>query len=788
MRWWEQLDAPVLGRYRIERLLGEGGMARVFLATDVRADRPVAFKTPKLESFPPESVDELLGRFKREFRSMASDPIQGVIPIYESGEFTDDAGVVRPFLAMQYLSGGSLGDLLGGHIGQRTHRQTLGEVLDWLVPIARTVDRLHARKYLHRDIKPDNILFNSDGDPFLADLGIVGSLDPGMGGSMLGSTSMGVLGSPGSPGYQSPESIQADPALRNITASDQFSLAVTVYEALAGKLPVDAGTNQAWYGALMHWSPMPLSMHCPDLPAAASDAVMKAMSAQPSGRFTTCSEFAKALGAASEAPRVAPGAALSPLQTHAKPAQERTEAAARPTPPPAKPTREPWSNLARARIGAGIIAVVVVSVGLALGWAGSPPTGEDGLPTSGASPEPVASAGVESATTPPDPVQPEVEGPPWAVGFAADKSDLAPEAKRILDAAIAFLRRTPDARVLITGHADPTEGSAPYAMRMSERRAESVREHLVGNGIDGARLRSEARGRSRPLRPGVLADGTTDHAAVGANRRVELTLDTTPAPDTALAAASAPDAPDKESAPDRPEAKPSRADMKNCPAPFQELGVEQSIIACTNIIDLPGVGAANKTFALLHRGRNHAINEDYASADKDFSLAIELAPTSALRASALDARGKARLKAGKTDAGESDLAKARQSGAVATVKPISTGERSFLGTDWKRCLAYASSADGGELLYALSEVMDVRPTPRFLEQIQNEQPHRPVLLAAGAKPETIAFACTSMNTFPKDAREEMDRTLAKFLSDSRGRFSRTRKLESTWTVRGTGRE
>jgi serine/threonine protein kinase len=358
MRWWERQDAPVLGRYRIDRLLGEGGMARVFLATDLRNDRPVAFKTPKLESFPPEFVAELLARFSREFRSQAQDPIQGVIPIHESGEFTDADGVVRPFLVMQYLSGGSLGDLIGGDIGRRAHRQTLGEVLDWLVPIARTVDRLHARKYLHRDIKPDNILFNSDGDPFLADFGVVGSLDPSLDGATLSSGTMGALSSPGSPGYQSPESIQADPALRNVSASDQFSLAVTVYEALAGVLPAQVSTHQQWFGALMHWAPIPLSTPCPDLPKAASDVVMKAMAAQPRERFASCSEFAKALAVAVNAAQAVPAARAS----QAPPMPAAPVAG----PPPASRSRRP--------LGIGLGVVALLAVGLYVAWPGADPS------------------------------------------------------------------------------------------------------------------------------------------------------------------------------------------------------------------------------------------------------------------------------------------------------------------------------------------------------------------------------------------------------------------------------
>ena len=562
MRWWEQLDAPVLGRYRIDRLLGEGGMARVFLATDVRADRPVAFKTPKIESFPPESVNELLSRFSREFRAQASDPIQGVIPIYESGEFTDDDGVVRPFLAMQYLPGGSLGDALGGDIGRRVHRQTLGEVLDWLVPIARTIDRLHARKYLHRDIKPDNILFNSDGDPFLADLGIVGSLDPALGGTAMGSTALGVLGSPGSPGYQSPESIQADPALRNITASDQFSLAVTVYEALAGKLPMAASTNQAWYGALMHWSPTPLSVPCPDLPAAASDAVMKAMDAQASGRFVSCSEFAKSLvAAAGEAP-VIPEASLTP-----SPASPPIDAARVRPAAPAPERRAPMSMLTKARIGSAVMAVVVLGTGLALGWnISTPPPGDSsvvsnaataiattatgttdqdagaGVPLTGLEAQ-LQDAGMDCRSdTDGDGVHDcidlclaTVRGAPVGkdgcartsafalrtLEFEPGQIDLTEAHKLALDEASVFLQAHPASRVEVAGHADSAEGHGLAGeLRLSKGRANTVLEYLVVKGVQRRRLQAADLGVTGQLKFEMKTGGAPESEDMAKRRHV----------------------------------------------------------------------------------------------------------------------------------------------------------------------------------------------------------------------------------------------------------------------------
>jgi serine/threonine protein kinase len=137
-------------------------------------------------------------------------------------------------------------------------------VLSWLRPVAATLDRLHARMYLHRDVKPDNILFNADGDPFLADFGIATALN------RMGATDTlaSVLDStgPGSPGYQSPESLRNE----KFATSDQFSLAVTVYEALTGRLPMPTTTREGWSAALANWKPTPLTELLPTLPAAAA--------------------------------------------------------------------------------------------------------------------------------------------------------------------------------------------------------------------------------------------------------------------------------------------------------------------------------------------------------------------------------------------------------------------------------------------------------------------------------------------------------------------------------------
>jgi serine/threonine-protein kinase len=302
MNWWEELQTPVIGKYCIERLHGEGGMAQVFVARTVEGVvRQVAVKVPKIDEIAPKLLPQLLRRFRKEIEAQAAEPIPNIAPMLDAGEFKDSNGVSRPFLVMPFLGGGSLGDRLGGVVGQRTNRQTLAEVIEWSLPIARALDALHGSKppRLHRDVKPDNILFNTSGAAFLSDFGIATTLEDiqtasGYGSLGSGSTLASVGGAPGSPGYQSPESI----AGVRTPASDQFSLAIAAYEALSGRLPTRASNRDTYIQELKDWKPIPLSQHCPDLPAAVVDAVMKGMSRDVKDRHSSCTEFAKTLEAA----------------------------------------------------------------------------------------------------------------------------------------------------------------------------------------------------------------------------------------------------------------------------------------------------------------------------------------------------------------------------------------------------------------------------------------------------------------------------------------------------------
>lgn len=577
MNWWERLDGPLLGRYRIERVLGEGGMARVFVATDLKFNRQVAIKTPKLESFPPDRAAELLKRFTREFRSQAEDPIHGVVPVYDAGEVVDGDGVSRPILVMQYLTGGSLSQRLGGRVGARTHRQTLSEVLEWLLPIAAAIDSVHQRRFLHRDIKPDNILFNRDERPFLADFGVVGMLDTstGLESSTLGPGATGASQPPGSPGYQPPESIRADGMTNKSPASDQFSLAITVYEALSGVLPVQVGTSAEWYGALMHWSPTPLAQHCPQLPLAAADAVMKAMSLHTSDRFLSCSDFARAIDRASAAhlasapPHVAAPPPLRPAPTASSMPPVATLAV------PRKP-RGPFF------VGALVGALLLIAVawnyyqtmyapatqdppppaevaasadsatdGIEIAPASEVLTVDSGEPLPPAAPATLATPAAATVATAAGGLAPATlvaraascesrdsdndgvgdcddmcefsSGPPARHGcqvsklhvvyFQFDRTELDADAAAVLESVVAAARADPPSRLLVSGHS-----SGGDAHGISERRARSVADFLASGGIDTSRLTTRGLEFSRP------ASVINDESGWAMNRRVEILL------------------------------------------------------------------------------------------------------------------------------------------------------------------------------------------------------------------------------------------------------------------------
>ena len=267
------LQSALADRYLFERELGRGGMAMVYLAHDLRHDRPVALKVLRPElaaSLGPE-------RFLQEIRIAARLHHPHILPVHDSGEA---AG--RLWYTMPYVEGESL--------RQRMARQ--GPLpLDQAVRIATQVlgalGYAHAHDVIHRDIKPENLLLTQDGNTLVADFGIARAL--GKGDDQLTQTGMSV----GTPAYMSPEQAVGE---RHLDArTDIYSLGVVVYEMLAGEPPYTGATAQAILARRFAEAPRPLRTLRDTIPEPIEQAVQKALAKAPADRFADAREMRVAL-------------------------------------------------------------------------------------------------------------------------------------------------------------------------------------------------------------------------------------------------------------------------------------------------------------------------------------------------------------------------------------------------------------------------------------------------------------------------------------------------------------
>jgi serine/threonine protein kinase len=268
------------GRYQLGAALGAGGMAQVYKAHDRRLGCDVVVKVPH----PTLLLDSgFAARFALEIRSLVRLSHLHVVRVLDVGEHE---GI--PFAVLQYLPGGSLRDRFSGVA-------PLASLSSWLEPIAGALDFIHGKGYLHRDIKPENILFDEQGHAFVSDFGIAKALaDDGNRQQTLTATGM-VLGTPQ---YMAPELLLGQPYDGRV---DQYALAVTVYELLAGRLPHEGATPAAIFLAQTTQPPPPLSTLCPSLPAGVVAAVQRGLARDPRQRYDSCLAFARAVLASSPA-------------------------------------------------------------------------------------------------------------------------------------------------------------------------------------------------------------------------------------------------------------------------------------------------------------------------------------------------------------------------------------------------------------------------------------------------------------------------------------------------------
>src|ERR1043165_5081128 len=284
------------GRYQIKRKLGEGGMADVLLAHDNNMDIDVVLKVPK----PSILADpDFAARFKREIRSMLELTHPHIVKIKDVGE-QDGA----PFYVMDLLTGGSLEDRFE-RTGNKKKPQPPESLADWLEPVARALDFIHQR-FVHRDVKPANILFDAYGNPFVSDFGIVKAISDGK--DQKKQTVMTQAGMViGTGPYMAPEVTEGK---KYDGRADQYALAATVYEALSGRVPFDGETLPAIIKQQLLGELPPLHKLVPTLPKALTQVIEKGLSREPKDRYANCAAFAGAVLAAikavpaSDSPRV----------------------------------------------------------------------------------------------------------------------------------------------------------------------------------------------------------------------------------------------------------------------------------------------------------------------------------------------------------------------------------------------------------------------------------------------------------------------------------------------------
>jgi Tol biopolymer transport system component/tRNA A-37 threonylcarbamoyl transferase component Bud32 len=269
----ERLAAALSDRYRIERELGAGGMATVYLAHDLKHDRKVAIKVLRPE------LAAVIGaeRFLREIKTIANLQHPHILGLIDSGEVQGTAYYVMPF-----VEGESLRDRLN-----REKQLPVSDAIRLASEVAAALDYAHRHAVIHRDIKPENVMLH-DGSALVADFGIALAVSSA-GGTRMTETGMSL----GTPHYMSPEQAMGE---REITArSDVYALGAMTYEMLIGEPPFTGPTAQSIVAKVMTEKPASLLPRRDRIPPHVEDAVLTALEKLPADRFESAAKFAEAL-------------------------------------------------------------------------------------------------------------------------------------------------------------------------------------------------------------------------------------------------------------------------------------------------------------------------------------------------------------------------------------------------------------------------------------------------------------------------------------------------------------
>lgn len=259
-----------IGKYKIQCILGKGGMGIVYRALDPDIERDVAIKTIRFDTLTDGTAkDDLMARFIREARAAGKLAHPNIITVYDVGKEKDIT-----YIVMQYIEGQSLQALIDS--GKRFSSQEISEIMR---PIGDSLDYAHANGIIHRDIKPGNIMIDRSGKPFLADFGVARIETSTM---TQAGTTVGTLS------YMSPEQIQGQTVDGR---ADIFALGVILYELLSGKKPFFGDNISTIVYKIVHEEPQRITEVNQDLPRGYELVIKKALAKNPEDRYQTCKEM-----------------------------------------------------------------------------------------------------------------------------------------------------------------------------------------------------------------------------------------------------------------------------------------------------------------------------------------------------------------------------------------------------------------------------------------------------------------------------------------------------------------
>jgi len=268
-----RLNAALEGRYRLESELGEGGMATVYLADDLRHERKVALKVLKPELAAVVGAE----RFLAEIKTTANLQHPHILPLFDSGEADSFL-----FYVMPYVEGESLRERL-----DREHQLPVDEAVQVAKDVAEALQAAHDQGVIHRDVKPANILL-SKGRPLVSDFGIALAFGAA-GAGRLTETGLSL----GTPHYMSPEQATGDLSVG--AATDVYALGCVLYEMLVGEPPFTGSTPQAVLGKILTRDADPVVKHRRSVPANVGAAIRRALERVPADRFATVADLRRAL-------------------------------------------------------------------------------------------------------------------------------------------------------------------------------------------------------------------------------------------------------------------------------------------------------------------------------------------------------------------------------------------------------------------------------------------------------------------------------------------------------------